>query len=29
MAEAARDSGLATQMGNEAHSGFNYRRVVE
>jgi predicted dehydrogenase len=29
MAEAARDSGLATQMGNEAHSGFNYRQVVE
>ncbi len=29
MAEAARDSGLATQMGNEAHSGPNYRRVVE
>ena len=29
MAEAARDSGLATQMGNEAHSGRNYRRVVE
>jgi predicted dehydrogenase len=29
MAEAARESHLATQMGNEAHSGFNYRRVVE
>ncbi len=29
LAEAVRDSGLATQMGNEAHSGFNYRRVVE
>ncbi len=29
LAEKARDSGLATQMGNEAHSGFNYRRVVE
>jgi predicted dehydrogenase len=29
LAEQARDSGLATQMGNEAHSGSNYRRVVE
>ena len=29
MAEAARKSGLATQMGNGAHSGPNYRRVVE
>jgi len=29
MAEAARESGLATQMGNQAHSGRNYRRVVE
>jgi predicted dehydrogenase len=29
MAEAVRDSHLATQMGNESHSGFNYRRVVE
>jgi predicted dehydrogenase len=29
MAEAARETGLATQMGNEAHSGPNYRRVVE
>jgi predicted dehydrogenase len=29
LAEQARESNLATQMGNEAHSGFNYRRVVE
>lgn len=29
MAEAVQDSQLATQMGNEAHSGPNYRRVVE
>ena len=29
MAEAAETDGLATQMGNEAHSGGNYRRVVE
>ena len=29
MAKAARETGLATQMGNEAHSGRNYRRVVE
>ena len=29
MAEAVRGTNLATQMGNEAHSGPNYRRVVE
>ena len=29
MAEMARKTELATQMGNEAHSGYNYRRVVE
>ncbi len=29
MAEVARRSGLVTQMGNQIHSGGNYRRVVE
>lgn len=29
IAEAVRGTNLATQMGNEAHSGPNYRRVVE
>jgi predicted dehydrogenase len=29
VAEAARKSGLATQMGNQIHAGSNYRRVVE
>ena len=29
MAETVRGTNLATQMGNEAHSGPNYRRVVE
>lgn len=29
VAETVRGTNLATQMGNEAHSGRNYRRVVE
>ena len=29
MTEAARESGLATQLGTGAHAGYNFRRVVE
>lgn len=28
MTEAARESGLATQLGTGAHSGYNYRSMV-